>query len=323
MTGQNILVTGASGSFGHAFVRRLLDQHDPARVVVFSRDEWKQSLMARTFSNDPRLRFFLGDVRDVDRLRLAFHGVDVVVHAAALKQVPACERSVGECKRTNVDGSENVLLACLSEGVKKAVILSTDKSPNAATAYGASKSLAERLFCSYNSYSGNDGPIFAATRYGNVLGSRGSVVPIWQQCVRESRPLEITNPDSTRFLMTIDESVDLVLLALEKMRGGEVFVPKLPSCRLGDLADAVAGMGYPRKIIGLRGGEKVHECLISEDESHLVRDMGDYYRVLPAFAWKEMDESGDKLPMGFKYTSNDNGRLLGVEELKRMCAEVR
>ncbi len=274
---SSLLITGGSGSFGHAFVRHMLASPDcPERLCVLSRDEFKHHEMRQEFP-DPRLRFFLGDVRDVDRLTLAFRGVDTVIHAAALKQVPAGEYNPSEFIHTNVIGSRNVLEAAHRSYVQRVLLLSTDKACSPVTLYGATKLCAERIFAAANSYAG---PISACTRYGNVLDSRGSVIPAWRQAVSEGKPLLVTDPEATRFHMTQAEAVQLVLLALREMRGGEVYIPKLRSYRLGDLAEAVAP-GHPREVVGLRPAEKLHEMLVSRDEMRAARDFGDHIRLVP------------------------------------------
>ena len=296
---MTILVTGGTGSFGYAFVRHMLAQPDcPDRLCILSRDEYKQHLMAQHFS-DGRLRFFLGDVRDAARLRLAFHGVGTVIHAAALKQVPAGEYSPQEFVATNIFGSMNVLDAARDVGASKVLLLSTDKACSPVTHYGATKLCAERLFTAANSL---HGPVSASTRYGNIIDSRGSVIPLWRQMVSEGKAIQVTEPDSTRFHMTQQAAVALVLLALREMQGGEVFIPKLKSYRLGDLAMVVTGqLG---QIVGLRPAEKLHEVLVSHDEMRTARDFGNHIRLIPEIhPWRSNGGPEGVALAGYEYGS--------------------
>ena len=321
MTGQSILVTGGTGSFGRAFIERILNHpphHNPLRrIIVFSRSEERQFQMQRSFT-DARLRYFLGDVRDRKRLHRAMKDVDVVVHAAAMKHVPACENDPFEAVLTNILGTKNVIDAAIDRGVKKVVGLSTDKAPNASTFYGGTKFCAERLLIHGNSYALGTETILAATRYGNVMGSSGSVVPIWREQQKAGR-ITLTDSRMTRFFMTMDQAVDLVLFALEKMKGGEVFVPKIPSTQMMHLAVAVAP-DCDIQITTIRPGEKLHECLIGPDEVYLTRDVGEVYCIYPPFKWAG-ERLGRKLPDGFTYTSdgNPNG-WLSVDDLREMAA---
>lgn len=263
MTYESILISGGTGSFGNAFARYALDHGLTERLVIFSRDELKQSEMRTRFGNDPRLRFFLGDVRDVQRLRRALDGVEAVIHAAALKQVDAIEYNPSEAVKTNVGGAHNLIEAATEAGVSKVVALSTDKACNPVNAYGASKLMAEKLILSANNARGATGPRFASTRYGNVAGSRGSVIPVWREAIRRGETCRITDPEHTRFYMELREAVDLVAWTLEKMIGGELVVPNLPAYRLGDLAEA---MGVTPEVVGVRPGEKMAESMIGPDE---------------------------------------------------------
>ena len=266
---KSILVTGATGSFGQKFVQTVIEKFKPRRVIVYSRDEWKQSEMQKQkVFNQGQVRFFLGDVRDKDRLILAMRGVDYVVHAAALKQVPAAEYNPHEFIKTNVDGATNIVEAALHAGVSKVIALSTDKAVNPVNLYGATKLCSDKVFVAANSYGGDAGTIFSVVRYGNVVGSRGSVAPLFAS-QRESGSLTITNPDMTRFLITLQAGVDFVLQCFEQMVGGELFVPKIPACTVGDIASVIAP-GCPWETVGLRPGEKMHEILIPEDESRNV-----------------------------------------------------
>ena len=307
---SGILITGGTGSFGHAFVRHLLASQDcPERVCILSRDEYKQHVMRETFS-DPRMRYFVGDVRDKARLTLAFHGVETVVHAAALKQVPTAEYNPAEAVKTNVQGSMNVLDASREAGVKRVLLLSTDKACSPATLYGATKLAAERLFVAANSYGG---PVSACTRYGNIIDSRGSVLPVWREAMKQGQPIMVTHPEATRFHMRQEQAVELVLLALREMRGGEVFIPKLRSYRLGDLAHLVAGQDG--EVVGLRAAEKLHESLVSRDESRSARDYGDHLRLIPAHhPWRENGVGGE--PVTWLEYSSDQV-VMSKEELKR------
>lgn len=315
LAGKSVVVTGGSGSFGHAFVRRMLDMEvGPARICILSRDEYKQGVMRAEFKDDHRLRWFLGDVRDLERLTLAFHGADLVIHAAAMKQVPACENNAFECIATNVTGSLNVVKAAVACEVPRVIALSTDKAVQPCTTYGASKLMMERAIINGNSM----GPAvtrLCCTRYGNVRDSRLSVLPVWRQQMNCGEPLTVTDPGATRFSMSQHEAVDLVLLAANRMQGGEVFVPKLQAYRLGDLADGVSKT-HPRVVIGLRVNEKMHESLISSDEVRLTRDYGDHYRVLPALhSWRNGDceQDGEPLPDGFVYRSDTVRSMAGAE----------
>ncbi len=306
----SILVTGGSGSFGHAFVRHMLASPDcPERLCILSRDEYKQHIMAQAFSDD-RLRFFLGDVRDVKRLRLAFHGIDTVVHAAALKQVPAGEYSPQEFVATNIFGSMNVIEAARDAGVGRVLLLSSDKACSPTTHYGATKLCAERIFTAANSL---HGPMSASTRYGNIIDSRGSVIPLWRQAVAEGRPVLVTDPEATRFHMRREDAVTLVLLALREMQGGEVFIPKLRSYRLGDLAQAVTGQAG--QVVGLRPAEKQHEMLVSHDEMRTALDFGDHIRLIPEIhPWRSNGGTQGAALAGYEYGSKDV--VMGLEELR-------
>lgn len=308
---MSVLVTGGTGSWGHAFVRHMLTT-DIDRLCILSRDEFKQHEMRQRFQ-DERLRFFLGDVRDRDRLAVAFHGIDTVIHAAALKQVPAGEYDPSEFIKTNVIGSANVLDAARQAKVKRVLLLSTDKACAPVTLYGASKLMAERLFTAANSLRG---PLSACTRYGNVIDSRGSVVPLWRAAVLEGRPVQVTDPDATRFHMRQDQAVQLVLTALREMRGGEVFIPKLKSYRVGDLVKLIAG--HSGNVTGLRPAEKLHEVLVSRDEVRMARDYGDHVRLLPEIhPWGDQEEAGK--PLTGEYCSSD--AVMGIDELRAAMGE--
>jgi UDP-N-acetylglucosamine 4,6-dehydratase/5-epimerase len=307
-SGQTILVTGGTGTFGRAFVREAL-RHDPRKLIVLSRDELKQSEMARDFP-DPRLRFFIGDVRDKDRLYRAFDGVDVVIHAAAMKQVPACEYNPFEAVKTNVLGAQNVIDAAIDCGVRQVLAISSDKAVQPVNLYGMTKGCAEKMFCEANAYVGGKGTRFSVVRYGNVIGSRGSVIPLFRQQASEGL-LTITDERMTRFWLTIEQGEAFVLSCLMMQAGGEVFVPKVPSMRVVDLAEAIAP-GVPRKVIGIRRGEKLHEVLISEDEARNTVHFIDRYVIDSQSPWM-----GRRLmPDGFRYSSDGNDHWLTVEELR-------
>lgn len=322
LTGRNVLVTGGSGSFGHAFIRRALDD-GARRVVVFSRDELKQAQMRTLFGDDARLRFFVGDVRDRIRLRLAMQGVEDVVHAAAMKRIEVCEQDPSEAVATNVIGTENVAHVAIDCGVERAVFLSTDKAPAAHTLYGGTKFVAERLWVQSNVFAAGSPTKLSATRYGNVLGSRGSVLDLWRQQFRMRDPLTITDARATRFWMTIGQAVDLVTLALGRMVGGEIFVPKVPSAPILDLARAVVegnGTYAPGHIeTGLRPGERLHETLISSDEARDTADMRTHYLIEPTERTWRTDKGWKPalaVPAGFSYRSDNNPEQYTVEQLR-------
>ena len=317
LDGKSILVTGGTGSFGKQFIRTALRDHSPRRIVVFSRDELKQFEMSNLpeFRDRPELRFFIGDVRDVERLRRAFDGVDLVVHAAALKQVPACEYNPFEAIKTNVHGAQNVIDAAIDEGVERVVALSTDKACNPINLYGATKLCSDKLFIAGNAYVGSKDTTFSVVRYGNVVGSRGSVVPFFIR-QRETGKLPITHMDMTRFWITLDQGVQFVIDSLERMHGGELFVPKIPSMRIPDLARAI-GPDCELVDVGIRPGEKLHEVMISEDDARHTVEHEDYYAILPEFRWwKKGHAGGEPTDDGFRYSSETNDRWLTVEELQ-------
>ena len=317
-----ILVTGGTGSFGRKFVETMLERHRPRKLIVFSRDELKQQEMRQRFpdTDESPMRYFIGDVRDRDRLRRAFHGVDAVVHAAALKQVPACEYNPFEAIQTNVIGAQNVIDAAIDQGVKKVIAISTDKAVNPVNLYGASKLCAEKLFVQGNAYSGRGGTVFSCARYGNVVGSRGSVVPVFLE-QRKNGAVTVTDPRMTRFWITLEQGVALVLKAFELMRGGEIFVPKIPSMNIMELASAVSP-GCEVKQVGIRPGEKLHEVLVSEDEARHTVEQDDLYIIEPAHPWWRVEHhaTGRRLPDGFSFTSDNNARWLAADDLRRMIA---
>ena len=312
-----ILVTGGSGSFGRKFAEVVLQRFKPSKLIVFSRDELKQSEMQRHFGG-ANARYFIGDVRDLDRLRRAMQGVDVVVHAAAMKQVPACEYNPFEAVKTNVLGAANVIEAAIDTGVPKVLAISTDKATNPVNLYGATKLCAEKLFVQGNAYAGIEGSRFSCARYGNVVGSRGSVVPLFVE-QRTNGTVTVTDERMTRFWMTLEQGVDFVLRCLEIMHGGEVFVPKIPSMRVMDLVEAVAP-GCQVRLTGIRPGEKIHEVLISEDEAHHTVELDDLYIIKPLHPWYSVDHWADAraLPDGFRFSSETNERWLGVDGLREL-----
>jgi len=324
LEGKTVLVTGGTGSFGRRFIDTVLSRAAPRKLIVFSRDELKQHEMqvdmAARFTPEQmgRMRFFLGDVRDRQRLTLALRGVDIVVHAAALKQVPAAEYNPSEFIQTNVLGAENIVWAALANRVGKVIALSTDKACNPANLYGATKLASDKTFVAANNLSGDIGARFAVVRYGNVVGSRGSVAPLFQRLIAEGvRELPITDPRMTRFWITLNQGVDFVLSSLSLMRGGEIFVPKIPSMKMTDLAEAMAP-GLPIRVIGIRPGEKLHEMMISMDDARHVVDLGDRYAIEPAFVeFSRKSFAGDHPTAedGFSYASNTNDEWLSHEGL--------
>jgi UDP-N-acetylglucosamine 4,6-dehydratase len=320
---SSILITGGTGSFGKEFIRNILRTSRPRRVIVYSRDEWKQSEMqADPEFQDKSVRFFLGDVRDKDRLCLAMRDVDYVIHAAALKQVPAAEYNPHEFIKTNVNGATNIVEAAIEGKVKRVVALSTDKAVNPVNLYGATKLCSDKVFIAANSYAGVGGTTFSVVRYGNVVGSRGSVIPLFQK-QRESGSITITNPDMTRFLITLQQGVDFVLSSLKNMVGGELFVPKIPACTVSDLANVLAP-DCEKNIIGLRPGEKMHEILIPSDEARNVLEFDDHFVIQPVQAFwgnKIGILGGVSCSEGFHYASNQNCECLSIEELTDLLAD--
>jgi len=318
---KSVLITGGTGSFGKQFVAQLLKEQKPRRIIVFSRDELKQHEMAQRFNAEP-MRYFLGDVRDKERLYRAFDGVDIVVHAAALKQVPACEYNPIEAIMTNVMGARNIIDAALDAGVKKVLALSTDKAVNPINLYGATKLCAEKLFVHANAYRKTpETIIFSNVRYGNVIGSRGSVIPLFRE-QRKTGKITITDPDMTRFWITLEQGAKFVVSCIEDMHGGEVFVPKIPSMNIMDLAKAIAP-DAEIAYTGIRSGEKLHEVLISDDEARHTREAADRFVVLPEHDWwgYNSDAIGTPLPAGYSYTSKNNKEWLTVDDLRRMSGE--
>ncbi len=315
-----VLVTGGTGSFGRRFVDMVLRDHRPRKVIVFSRDELKQHEMRQRHPDGPGspMRYFIGDVRDAERLRRAFAGVDLVVHAAALKQVPACEYNPFEAVLTNIQGAKHIVDAAIDAGVPRVLALSTDKAVSPVNLYGATKLVAEKIFVQGNTYSAGAETRFACVRYGNVIGSRGSVIPLFEE-QKKTGTITITDDRMTRFWITLDQGVRFVMSAIDRMHGGEVFVPKLPSMRMSDLAAAIAP-GCAIRTVGIRPGEKLHETLVSEDESRQTLDVSDMYVIQPMFPWwnAERWSSGHSLPEGFRYASDSNEKWLTSSELLEM-----
>jgi UDP-N-acetylglucosamine 4,6-dehydratase len=316
-----ILVTGGTGSFGKRFAEVMLRDYHPKKLIVFSRDELKQHEMQRGGFDHKSLRYFIGDVRDADRLKRALDGVDIVVHAAALKQVPACEYNPIEAVLTNVMGARNVIDASLDRGVENVMALSTDKAVNPINLYGATKLVAEKLFVQANSYGGGKGTRFSCVRYGNVVGSRGSVIPLFLN-QRKTGRLTITDPRMTRFWITLDQGVRFVISCIENMHGGEIFVPKIPSMKITDLAETIAP-GCEIEYSGIRPGEKIHEILISEDEVRTTVELEKMYVVRPVHPWWKDGtwENGKQLEDGFKYSSDSNKNWISTDQLAEMIRE--
>jgi UDP-N-acetylglucosamine 4,6-dehydratase len=323
--GLSIFISGGTGSFGRAFVKRLLSDYQPKRVVVFSRDELKQYEMSQEF-DAPCMRYFLGDVRDEQRLQQAMRGIDLVIHAAALKQVPAAEYNPTECIRTNVNGAENIIAAALQNGVKKVIALSTDKAASPINLYGATKLLSDKLFVAANNIAGSRDTSFAVVRYGNVVGSRGSVLPLFRKLIAKgAEDLPITDARMTRFWITLDEGVDFVMRSFERMQGGELFVPKIPSARIVDLATALAP-DLPQRQVGIRPGEKLHEMMISRDDSPHTLEFARHYVIAPALSFNQpcdysldgLGEQGHPVELGFEYLSDSNPDYLDVAALRQL-----
>ena len=320
---KSILITGGTGSFGQAFVRCLLEKHQPKKIVIFSRDELKQWNMAQSIQDD-RLRFFLGDVRDAERLRVAMREIDIVVHAAALKQVPAAEYNPMECIKTNIMGAQNVIDGAIEMGVNKVVALSTDKAANPINLYGASKLASDKLFVAANNITGSIDTGFSVVRYGNVFGSRGSVLPFFRKLIDEgANALPVTHKDMTRFWITLDQGVQFVIASLHRMVGGEVFVPKIPSAYITDIAKALAP-DLPIEIVGIRPGEKLHEVMCPQDTWHHTLEFHDHYVICPTISFTQgrdyrsnlLNETGIEVAEGFEYQSGTNSDFLSVSHLE-------
>ena len=315
---KSILITGGTGSFGHTFVPMTLEKFNPRKLIIFSRDEMKQWEMAKLYGNDSRVRFFIGDVRDANRLHRALDGVDYVVHAAATKIVPTAEYNPFECVKTNINGAMNLIDACIDQGVKRIVALSTDKASSPANLYGATKLASDKLFIAGNSYAGGHNARFSVVRYGNVMGSRGSVIPFFLT-LADSGKLPITDPRMTRFMITLEQGVDLVWHAFEDMVGGEIYVKKIPSMTITDIAKAVSPDAV-HEIIGIRPGEKLHEQMISPEDAYYTYEYPEHYKVLPAIHdWCDdvmRIKDGKKVAEGFSYSSENNKEWMGVDALQ-------
>jgi UDP-N-acetylglucosamine 4,6-dehydratase len=321
--GKSVLITGGTGSFGKHYTKTILARYKPKRIVIFSRDELKQFDMQQDF-NTHEMRYFIGDVRDVSRLKEAMRGIDYVIHAAALKQVPAAEYNPMECVKTNIHGAENVIKAALECGVQKVIALSTDKAANPINLYGATKLASDKLFVAANNMAGGHPTTFSVVRYGNVVGSRGSVVPFFNKLIKENvKALPITDERMTRFWITLQEGVDFVLKNFERMHGGEIFVPKIPSVRIVDLARAMAP-DLPHEHVGIRPGEKLHETMCPMDDSHLTLEFDDHFVLQPTirfhnhehdYAHNNLGERGKLVQQGFEYNSGSNTHFLNIEEI--------
>jgi UDP-N-acetylglucosamine 4,6-dehydratase/5-epimerase len=320
--GKSILVTGGTGSFGHAFVPMTLAKFNPRKVIVYSRDEMKQWEMAKLFAGDPRVRFFIGDVRDRERLHRALDGVDHVVHAAATKIVPTAEYNPFECVKTNVIGAMNLIDACIDKKIKRVVALSTDKASSPVNLYGATKLASDKLFVAGNSYAGGHETRFAVVRYGNVMGSRGSVIPLFLS-LREKGVLPITDPRMTRFMISLEQGVELVWHAFADMEGGEIYVKKIPSMKVTDLARVVAPKAR-LEVVGIRPGEKLHEQMIGQEDAHHTYEYAEHFKILPAIHSWDKDgnriKDGVRVPEGFSYTSDGNQEWMTDEQLRRWLA---
>lgn len=314
---KTVLITGGTGSFGNAFTSRLLNDHNPHSIRIYSRGEYLQWKMQQKFC-DTRIRFFIGDIRDKERLTRALNDVDIVVHAAALKQVPACEYNPIEAVRTNIDGAINLIDTAIDNGIEKLMALSTDKAVHPVNLYGATKMVAEKLFIQGNAYTGKKNTRFSCVRYGNVVGSRGSIIPLFQKQKLQGK-ITITDPRMTRFWLTLDQGASFVDSCIRIMKGGEIFVPKIPSMKITDLAEIMAP-GIPHEYIGIRPGEKIHEVLITEDEARHTQDCGDYYIIYPEISFWNHDRKGccNSLPEGFRYSSELNTEWLNEDAIRKI-----
>ena len=326
---KNILITGGTGSFGKKYTKILLEKYRPNKIIIYSRDELKQYEMSQDY-NDKCMRYFIGDVRDADRLKKAMRDVDFVIHAAALKHVPIAEYNPMECIKTNIYGAQNVIDAALENKVSKIIALSTDKAANPVNLYGATKLASDKLFVAANNLVGTQDTQFSVVRYGNVIGSRGSVVPYFQKLLKDGTTfLPITDEKMTRFMITLDDGVNFVLKNFERMQGGEIFVPKIPSMKMTDLADAMAP-SLERKIIGIRPGEKLHEIMCPADDSHLTFEFDDHFVIAPTITFTKrrdydhniLGEIGTKVAQGFEYNSGNNKEWLEKDELLKLIKEI-
>ena len=322
LNNKSILITGGTGSFGNTFVPMTLEKYNPKRLIIYSRDEMKQWDMAKKFQGDPRVRFFIGDVRDRERLYRALDGVDYVVHAAATKIVPTAEYNPFECVKTNINGAMNLIDACIDKGIKRVVALSTDKASSPVNLYGATKLASDKLFVAGNSYAGSHGTRFAVVRYGNVMGSRGSVIPFFMS-IRDKGVLPVTDERMTRFMISLEQGVELVWHAFDDMEGGEIYVKKIPSMKVTDLAAAVAPEARI-EIVGIRPGEKLHEQMISPEDSFYTYEYPEHYKILPAIhnwdASAERIKDGTKVVEGFDYSSDNNPEWMSIADLQAWIA---
>ena len=326
LDGENILITGGTGSFGKKFTQEILENYGPEKVIIYSRDEYKQYLMQKQFEGHDNIRFFIGDVRDKDRLYRAFNGVDVVIHAAALKQVPAAEYNPIEAVRTNIQGAVNIVDAAIDRGVEKIVALSTDKAVNPINLYGATKLVSDKLFIAGNAYVGDQDTKFSVVRYGNVSGSRGSVIPFFKSLLDKGEDrLPITDSRMTRFWITLDKAVEMVTKSLKEAQGGELYVRKCPSFRVTDLAEAM-NHGAELENIGIRPGEKLHEVMVPNEDSKTTYEYGDHFIIYPNFDWWDFDKhlkaGGKKVPEDFKYSSNNNTEWLSTDDLRELLETI-
>lgn len=327
LNNKTILITGGTGSFGKAFTKYVLEHYNPKKIIIYSRDEFKQFIMANEFKeNADKLRFFIGDVRDKERLRRAFEGVDYVIHAAAMKQVPACEYNPNEAIKTNIDGATNIIDAALDSNVKKVVALSTDKAVNPVNLYGGTKLVSDKLFIAANAYAGSKDISFSIVRYGNVAGSRGSVIPFFQNIMDNGgKDLPITDYRMTRFWISLQQGVELVIKALEEAKGGETFISKIPSFKITDLAQAMSP-GCEMPEVGIREGEKLHEIMITVEDSMTTYEYDKHFIVYPQMVWSENrrpDPTGKKVPEGFSYSSDNNTEWMNTEEIKNRLIEAK
>ena len=323
---KTILITGGTGSFGRCFTKYVMEHYRPRKVIIYSRDEFKQWTMQNEFKEyEDRLRFFIGDVRDMERLRRAFEGVDYVIHAAALKQVPACEYNPNEAIKTNIHGAMNVIEAALDTNVKKVVALSTDTAVNPVNLYGGTKLVSDKLFVAANAYVGNKDVNFSIVRYGNVAGSRGSIIPLFNTIIQNGgTELPITDLRMTRFWISLEQGVELVIKALEEAKGGETFISKIPSFKITDLAEAMLP-GCKIKEIGIRPGEKLHEIMVTKEDSFTTYEYDKHFIVYPQMTWnnkQQPDMSGKKVEEGFSYSSGSNTEWLSVEDIRRLLKDV-
>ena len=326
MNNKTILITGGTGSFGKKFTKKILDDYNPKKIIIYSRDEYKQFLMQKQFADHlDKLRFFIGDVRDAQRFSRACDGVDIIIHAAALKQVPAAEYNPLEAIKTNIDGGKNIIDVAIDKGVEKVIALSTDKAVNPVNLYGATKMVSDKLFVAGNAYTGDKNTFFAVVRYGNVSGSRGSVIPFFKSLIDEGKTkIPITDMEMTRFWITLDEAVELVIKALNEAKGGEIYVHKCPSFKVTDLAKAMCP-NCEFEDIGIRPGEKLHEIMVTKEDSRLTQDYGDHFIIYPDLDWWKninIKTGGTQTQPGFEYSSGINEEWLSVEDIKEALKNI-